>query len=260
MFKSGILIGGIGAIGLYFTGALTPGYSRVVQGSPDAVMAALEDLDITQQPGSPGTDPSRSGGVKPMFRLAKGANAMTWYVMSGDQVATRMTATLEPVNGGTETRVGTVVERGDAPDDRVSPAFRSQAITLGLFNMAVEGELDRLTNPVTRSQDECRAMAEELLLAGASDGLPRGGAPTNLTQAMGQTAKDVMRLAAMEKELQRRGCDTNAPAGEFRPVSNEMVKSDPGDLHRPAITTSSGRDENGISFEPGKPMVDVSRK
>ena len=252
MFKSGLIIGTIGAAGLYFTGALAPDYSRVVQGSPTQVMAALEDLDITRQPGAPGTDPSRSGGVKPMFRLAKGANAMTWYVMSGDQVATRMTATLEPVNGGTETRVRTVVERGDAPDDRVSPAFRSPAITLGLFNMAVEGELDRLTNPVTRSQDECRAMAEELLMANA----PRGTEPTNLTQAAGQSATIVMRLAAVEKELQRRGCDTNAPPGEFRPVRSEMVRADPN----PPSDHPPMRNEDGVSFEPGKPMIDVSRK
>ena len=47
---------------LYFGGAFDAGYAREVGKSPDQVMAALEDLDVRRQPGSPGTDPSRSGG------------------------------------------------------------------------------------------------------------------------------------------------------------------------------------------------------
>lgn len=45
---------------------------------PAEVMAALADLDITAQPGSPGTDPSRSGGVEPVFLLDRQPDRMIW--------------------------------------------------------------------------------------------------------------------------------------------------------------------------------------
>lgn len=49
----------------YVSGGLGGGaYSREVGRPPAEVMDALADLDITAQPGSPGTDPSRSGGVR----------------------------------------------------------------------------------------------------------------------------------------------------------------------------------------------------
>src|SRR5687768_3048564 len=102
------------------TGSFGVDYSRRVDRPVAEVMAALDDLDISRQPGSPGTDPARSGGVKPLFRLERGPNSMTWTVMSGDQVATRMTATFEPIDGGKATRVSVDVARGDAPDDFVS--------------------------------------------------------------------------------------------------------------------------------------------
>ncbi|WP_254557910.1 hypothetical protein, partial [Salmonella enterica] len=80
-------------------------------------------LDVRNEPGSPGTDPSRSGGVLPDFKLEREPGKMTWLVMAGDKVATRMIATLEPIKDGAATRIKASVERGDAPDDITSPAF-----------------------------------------------------------------------------------------------------------------------------------------
>lgn len=54
------------------------------------------------------------------------------YVMNGDKVATGMTAQFVPVNGGKAARISTSVDRGHAPDDFVSPAFRSRGLTLAL--------------------------------------------------------------------------------------------------------------------------------
>ena len=127
------------------------GYSHVVDKPQSEVVAALEDLDITAQPGNPGTDPSASGGVKPDIRLEKAADHMTWWVMSGDKVAMAMTANFEPLDGGERTRVTTSVARGDAPDDLVSPAFRSTGITSGLFSVAVDNELEKMTAPRPRA-------------------------------------------------------------------------------------------------------------
>ena len=56
---------------------------------------------------------------------------IVFIVYSRDKVATRMIAHLEPLDGGRRTRVWAEVERGDAPDELVSPAFRSTGITLG---------------------------------------------------------------------------------------------------------------------------------
>jgi len=234
--------------GIWFSGALGGGvYSRDVDRPPAQVMAALADLDVRGQPGSPGTDPSRSGGVQPVFRTERGASSISFLVMSGDKVATRMTAFLEPLDGGARTRVTAAVERGDAPDDFVSPAFRSTGITMGLFAMAIEGELNALTLPPRKSKAECQALERDLLEANAPAGA--GDRPGSLGQAIGGTARTVMILHAVEAELRRSGCDTNGGGG-FEPVSNVM-----GNGGAPAPGPGAG----GATFEPGKPMVDVSR-
>lgn len=113
-------------------------------------MCSLEDLDITVQPGAPGADSARAGGIRPVFRLSRTADSTTRTVMSGAQVATQMTAHVVPIDAG-HSRVIAKVRRGDAPDDFVFPAFRSKGITLSLFSMALDGELDKLTRPATTS-------------------------------------------------------------------------------------------------------------
>lgn len=238
-----LLMGGLYAGGMLGGG----GYSRDVGRSQPEVMRALEDLDITAQPGAPGTDPTRSGGVKPMFRLERAPTSMTWTVMSGNQVATRMIAEFKPIDA-THTRVTARVERGDAPDDFVSPAFRSKGLTLGLFSMALEGELNALTSPPTDlagceklgtdMQDRMMGMALSRHAAGADR-------PQNLSSAVSDTARMVMTLHAVEGERRRLGCP-DPGAGDFKAPTN-MMGSDPG---------STGRAPGGVTFEPGKPMID----
>ena len=230
--------------GLWFGGALGGGYARVVDRPPAQVMTALADLDIREQPGSPGTDPAAAGGVAPLFRTERTGDSISFVVMSGDRVATRMTAHLEPLDGGQRTRVTASVERGDAPDDFVSPAFRSRGITLGLFTMALEGELDDLIAPPRRSAEECRDLGERLLLANAAG---FDGEPESLSEGIADGARLMIRLHAVEAELRRQGCDTSG-GGEFQPVSNQMGAGGGAPSRPPA----------GVSFEPGQPMVDVS--
>jgi len=230
--------------GLYVSGALSGGYSRDVARSPAQVRAALADLEVTQQPGSPGTDASLSGGFLPQFRMEQGPDEIRWVVMSGDQVATVMTAKLMPLDGGTRTRVSASVRRGEAPDDFVSPAFRSTGVTLGLFGMALESELDELTAPQAASADTCEAI---LVRFGARN-LANSDLqePGDLKAAIGDTASAVMSISQTEAELRRAGCDTNAAGGEFRPVSNKMG--------------AAGLTASGHTFEPGKPMMDPTPK
>lgn len=235
--KGFLLLVPIAAGGWFFAGGLGGGFSRDVDRPPAAVAAAIADLDIRQQPGTPGTDPAASGGVAPVFRHERTAEGVVFTVYSGDKVATRMIAHLEPLDGGRRTRVWAEVERGDAPDALVSPAFRSSGITLGLFNAALGDELDDLVSPPRRSVAECQELEQQLLLANA----PADQNPLRAIAA----------VRAVGEELRRRGCDTRAHANEpFAPVSNRMGNAPPaGAMGAPPT--------EGTSFEPGRPMVDV---
>jgi hypothetical protein len=233
------LVGGA----IWAMGGFGGAYSRDVARPPAEVIAAIADLDITGQPGAPGTDPEASGGIAPVFQVEQAGDRVVWTVMSGDKVATRMTAFVQPLDGGKGSRVTVDVERGDAPDDFVSPAFRSEGITMGLFSMALEGELDQLVAPVQLSREECQDL-ELRLLHGSGAGLD--GEPATLGQAVGGTAKNVIRLHAVEGELRRRGCDTSGGGG-FEPVSDEMSQ---GGV--PAGSEAEGE------HVPGRPTLDLN--
>jgi hypothetical protein len=235
-----LLPAGLGA--LWFGGALGGGYERIVDRPPAEVMAALGDLDVRRQPGSPGTDASRAGGVAPVFVTEPGDGRIDFVVMSGDKVATRMTAFLEPVDGGARTRVTAAVARGDAPDDFVSPAFRSHGITLGLFTLALEDELNALAAPASLGAEACRALLERLMAQNEA-GFEAGGDPKSITEAVGSTSRTMIRLHAIEAELRRQGCDTRS-----RPFEAPVSMMGPAPAAPPP----------GVSFEPGRPMVDVS--
>jgi hypothetical protein len=251
MLKSVLALAAIVGAGGYFTGAFGGGgYTRTVDRPQAEVMAALESLDVTAQPGAPGSTADAAGGVQPLFRLEKAADRMTWYVMSGDKVATAMTATFAPADGGKATRVVASVQRGDAPDDFVSPAFRSSGLTMRLFGMALEGELNELTAPPPADPARCDEIRNDMMLGNMA---AVGGRPDNLQQAVGGTAKAVMRIAATAQQLRAAGCDTDSNQREFKGVSNAMGSGDMSGDARPVHS-----DE--VSFEPGKPMVDVSRK
>lgn len=62
------------------------------------------------------------------------------------------------------------------------------------------------------------------------------------------TVRDINRIRAMEARMRRAGCtDAGRRAGDpFRPISNE-------------IGSAAASGPGGASFEPGRPMVDVSR-
>src|SRR5436309_15960249 len=120
---------GLGVPAAYLMGAFGgAGYDRVVNASPAQVRSALSDLDIRHAPGAPGSTATASGDV-PLFQLTEQGNDMTWTVTSGNAVAVRLIAHLEPLDGGTKTHVTAEVQRGDAPDDALSPAFRSTSTT-----------------------------------------------------------------------------------------------------------------------------------
>ena len=227
--KAALLLAPVAAGAFYCGGGFDAGYKREVAGSPAQVMAALQDLDISEQPGSPGTDPSRSGGVAPVFRTEPGPDGISFVVMSGDQVATRMTARLEPLDGGARTRVTALVERGDAPDDRTSPAFRSVGITMGLFTSALDDELNELERPPSRTAEEC-AELERTMFAG---------------QPPAEGLKAIVRVHQMAAEMERNGCSTRGGGGggsgeAFRPMESQMQPAPPALPSSSSSSSSSG--------------------
>jgi hypothetical protein len=240
--KAFLLLVPVAAGGWYFVGGSGGAFARDVDKTPAQVAAAISDLDIRRQPGQPGTDPRESGGVASVFRHEAIADGIAFTVWSGDKVATRMIAHLEPLDGGRRTHVWAEVERGDAPDAQVAPAFRSTGITLGLFNAALGDEIDDLESPVRRSVADCQELEQRLLLANA----PRDQNPLAV----------IATVAAVGRELRKQGCDTRAHAGEqFQPVSNVMGNAPPGSGD---IAAHGPPGHGGVSFEPGRPMVDVS--
>lgn len=236
------------AMGGYYMAGGMWSYSRIVDRPPTEVAAALEDLDIRDQPGSPGTDPARSGGVLPVFAHSRTADGVAWTVMSGKDVAVTMTAHLTPVDGGKRTKVTVSVVRGNAPDDFVSPAFRSKGVTTGLFTMAVDSELDELTAPPPADPATCAALYERFEEANlASADLQH---QDGLKDAIGDVATAGTRIAAYQAEARRIGCPAGLH-GEIREVQSRMKPTESS-----AMSPAERERAAGVSFKPGAPMVD----
>lgn len=188
-----------------------------------------------------------------MFVLEHGTDTITWKVMSGSLIAMTMTAKFEPLADGTRTRVTTSVARGDAPDDLVSPAFRSKGVSHGLFLAALEGELDELTLPTGGSADKCRAIAAGLQADGT--GGVGNGAPDERSLANG--ARTIMQLNAMDMQLRAAGCDPSKTQ-MGGPINDMIDRIEEKHAREDELFDDEG--EQGVRFEPGKPMIDVSRK
>lgn len=250
MLRFLIPVGLLAAAIFYFGGFFNSGYSRDVERPVQEVMASLEGLDVRKEPGSPGTDPSRSGGVLPDFKLEREPGKMTWLVMAGDKVATRMIATLEPIKDGAATRITASVERGDAPDDITSPAFRSEKITLGLFAAALETQVNKLT---MAWGPHCDELAEQLLSGGPA---PGSDDRSSLGAAIGSTSRDIMRLGAMDTKLRAAGCDPAQRSKDAAPFQiNERMGGAPATMDAPVMPDGPPA-HDAPRFEPGKPMLD----
>lgn len=209
MFRSTALLL-IASLGLVACGDLFP---KEVEGSPAKVMNEFADLDIRELPGSPGTTAEAAGGVTPIFTTRRHGNRIEWVVTSGSQVAMTMIATFDPVDGGKRTLVTPSIERGPAPDEFVSPAFRDRGVTMGLFQSALQAELDEMNAPGW--DPHCDELRDQLF-ATADGGLPND---------VGLGPQAIAKLHKINRELLAAGCNPDkAPgAGEgFRRVESQM--------------------------------------
>ena len=241
---------------------MVPGdFERTVDRPPAEVAAAIADLDIRDAPGSPGTDPSASGGSLPLFTVESAPDHVSYIVTAHGQVATRMTAWLEPVDGGTRTRVTTSVERGPAPDDYVSPAFRSKGVTLALFSTLLEDQLDQLVFKVGPWGPHCDAVMERFEARNiANGGLHQ---PSGLTDAVAGTAKAAMSISMLDKELKAAGCPANANANSDAPRDRDgfaAIRSDMGSGPSAPVYDDSGHDAAPPSPKAATtPATDLSK-
>lgn len=231
------------------------GYSRTVDRPPAEVAAGLAHLDIRDAPGSPGTDSMASGGTLPSFALESAPDHVSYIVMANGEVATKMTAWLTPVDGGARTKVTATVERGSAPDDYVSPVFRSNGLTMGLFSTVLEDELDKLVFKIGPWDSHCDAIIDNFEARNIGNLDQRS--PTSLTSAFAGTAKAAMSIAALDKELKAAGCPPNAngdaprDAQGFTTVSNQLGNA-------PSAPILAEGSPSSIS-EATRPTTDLSR-
>lgn len=176
------------------------------------------------------------------YRFGKEQEDQMLDYMSAGKLAVRLTATFAPLDDGRRTRVTAMVERGDAPDDFVSPAFRSKGLAMALFSGVLESELNELTAPPSNPAACAELHARWRWALGSTDQMHQD----NLTDAVGDTITTVMKLSAYDAEMRRNGC---SPAGgnDFKPIENRMD-----------MTQSRQVPHEGVNFQPGEPMVDVS--
>lgn len=233
MVRGSILLALLVALGAWVTGTLGGGYSRTVDRPPAEVAAALADLDIRKAPGAPGTDPLAAGGEVPTFSVESAPDHVSYIVMAHGQVAMTMTAWLKPVDGGKRTKVTASVTRGPAPDDYVSPAFRSNGITMGLFATQLEGEIDRLVFPPGKWSAECDAIVARFEVGNGGMSMDRGSG--SLKQAMGDTARFSMRLGQFDKELKVAHCPQPDNPNEFHDVTPMLTDNGPPSMPPPTV-------------------------
>jgi hypothetical protein len=94
-------------------------------------------------------------------------------------------------------------------------------------------------SPPRKSLEECRQLEQRML----EDN--QASSPTD------NPLVAIRNLSGMARELERQGCnpgEANRVNGPFQPPSNRMGNAPPG---------AGAPQPDGVSFEPGRPMVDV---
>jgi len=176
---------------LYLVGALDgPAYSQDVDQPPERVAEALADIDLAVLPAGEG---AIYQSVPPVT-MTRTANGLAWTVMSGDQVAMTMTASLTPLDGGRRTRVTGTVEKGSLADPgSVSPAFQTPGAMEKLFSMALGAELAEFT-----AAGDPKKLAEAKLQKQMASGLMVAGQIAANPEAVKKDMEKMQRLMSGE--------------------------------------------------------------
>lgn len=176
---------------LYFMGALTgPAYSQDIDQPPERVAEALADIDLAVLP----TGDGEAYSSVPPVTMKRTADGLSWTVMSGEEVAMTMTASLTPLDGGSRTRVTGTVEKGSLSDpNSVSPAFRTPGMMEKLFSMALGAELAEFT-----AAGDPRKLAEAKLQKEMASGLMVAGQVAANPEAVKKDMEKMQRLMSGE--------------------------------------------------------------
>ena len=196
MLKLGAFLGLMLAFGAWISGALNFGYSRTVQRPQAEVMAALEDLDITAQPGAPGTDPSvgRREAAVPSRQGPERDDLVRDERRSGCDPHDRQLRAAEQWRRDPRHHQRGARRRTRRP--RLPRLPLARLITRGLFSMAVEGELNKpdRARAITKTADECQDIFVRDM-AGAGMKMDEASRHGSLSQAIGAGAMTSMRMA-----------------------------------------------------------------
>lgn len=117
-------------------------FARDIAQPPEVVAAALENVDVVNQPHA--QKALREVGEKrvPQIVAQRDPDGFSWFVMSNGKSVLRMKAELKPSADGRSTRVSTEVEAGEVEGGSdVPPLFASRSEVEPLFAIAVERAL-----------------------------------------------------------------------------------------------------------------------
>lgn len=157
----------------------------------------------------------------PTVRSERTADGFRWTIMSGSEVALVMTARITPTDGGAGSHVDARVEKGRLSDPgKLPPLFRNPGAMQPLFVAALDAELAELD----------------------AEGDPAALAAARKRQKIAHGYVAAAQVAA------------NPDA-----IRAEMEKANAMMMEGATPGGSSANAPAGVSFEPGKPMVDVSR-
>ena len=223
------LVGGgipVVALGLFVAGFFeATGFAREVDQPPELVLEAISDMEI-------GT---RDRPVQ--LRPEHDSNRISWTVNDNGRVAARMTATMEPLDGGRRTRIRAEIEGGP----ELQPAFRTLSGALEQFAAAMDKELTEV------GPDGwgliCDAMIVRFLMENSDVRLSESDSNMETVFTAARVAGSAMQL---QRQLTSAGCDINQPFRQLRGW-------DAGDRSRPRWSRQPGH--STVSFEPGRPMT-----
>jgi hypothetical protein len=117
-------------------------FDRDIPQPPAVVAAALETVDVVNQPHAQKALREVREKRVPEILAQRDPDGLSWFVMSGGKSVLRMKAELRPSADGASTHVTTRVESGEVeagPD--VPPLFASRSEVEPLFAIAVERAL-----------------------------------------------------------------------------------------------------------------------
>lgn len=195
-------------------------YRKQVEKPVATVEAALRNIELDLL--------SEAGGngvelTLPQIRRRKNPDGYSWFVMSGRHVAAEMVVRLEPVRKGAATDVRGHVEMGKAPG--AAAGIGNARIMQFLFANALDAALAPLAPP----------------------GKQLGAEEIARKKQLGQAAMTTARIVADPMAL---SSDAIGRYQEHRKFEREAEERDRAEEQRRAA---------GLSFEPGEPMVDLSR-